>query len=977
MKSIFKRRFKRLVLSCAVLGAGTFVLGCAEGGTVQGTSTAGEGGNAGAGNGGAGTAGNGGSGGTAGAAGNGGGGGTGGGSGGSGNAGAGGTGGGSATKLAVCVLNDGGPADPCANPSNLSYDVVPAGTQRMRAFRIDNESTADAIFQSVAILDPDFSVETVRYVEDPPNDPSQWLRVPIALPSTRPPGGSLYFEVTYTSMGKAEMLAPAEALVSVSVDGMQVPDVVVPIMGESLGCSSGTASCDMDPANGCDTNTNTTVTDCGACGNACSLPNASPSCEAGVCQVASCSVGFSNCNGMSADGCEVDTTTSMANCGACGAVCELANAGEVCAASLCLITACTAPFQNCDAMNPNGCESNVQTDVMHCGACNSPCSLANATEACAAGTCTIAACDGTFRDCDNMPANGCEVDTNTSTAHCGACGSVCDLANATDACIAGTCLIGMCNAGFTNCDALTPNGCEINTAADSLNCGTCNNNCATAMVNANVSCMAGSCQLGTCLSGYFNADGNTQNGCECAYVGPDLPDDTFADTNCDGIDGDASAAIFVAITGSDANPGTRQQPMFTLAGALSKAVQTGKTQIYVSAGIYDARVTLVNGISIYGGYNAQNNWTRSTANIVTIQSNSVSGGRVTAVDGNGLTSPMTLDRLTIKTQDTASTGISNYAMYCNNCTGVTMRNSVLIAGAAGAGAAGTNGVVGAGGQPGSPGSAGACDTAGTRTGGPGGTSTCGRSGGGGGNGGAPGVNAGGNGSIGTGGTPGGNGGSGGDPGQPGASGTNGNNGSGGTNGAAGNGGSTASNFWVGNMGGAGVTGIHGNAGGGAGGGGGQGGNFVISGGGNGGGGGGAGGCAGTAGTGGTAGGGSFGLFVINSNGMQLVNNAITSAKGGNGGTAGSGGTGGSGAAGGNGASTCTSEVGAGGKGGNGGNGGNGGHGGGGAGGPSYAIYRINSAAVMGAGNILTFGNPGNGGTSLGNPGTNGGSGSVF
>lgn len=969
---MFKRKFTRLVLPYAILGAGAFGVGCADGGMIETTSSAGKGGNAGAENGGAGVAGNGADGGAAGAAGHGGGGGTGGG-----NGGEGGVGGGSVTKLVLCVLNDGGPADPCANPANLSYEVVPAGTQRKRAFRIDNESTADAIFQSVSIQDPDFSIETVRYVEDPPNDPSQWLRVPITLPSTRPPGGSLYFEVTYSSKGIAEMLAPAEALVSVSVDGVQVPDIVVPIIGESLGCASGTAACDSDPTNGCDTNTNSTVTHCGTCDNLCTLPNASPSCEAGTCQVASCSAGFSNCNGMSADGCEVDTTTNMAHCGACDTLCELPNASEVCAASLCLITTCTAPFQNCDAMNPNGCESNVQTDVMHCGACNSPCSLANATEACVAGACAIAACDGTFRDCDNTPANGCEADTNTTLAHCGACGSVCDLPNATDACVAGNCLIGMCAAGYTNCDGMTPNGCETNTAADSLNCGMCNNNCATSMVNANVSCMAGSCQLGTCLSGYFNADGNAQNGCECQFVGPDLPDNSFADTNCDGIDGDASAAIFVAITGSDSNPGTRQQPMFTLAGALSKAAQSSKTQIYVSAGIYDARVTLVNGISIYGGYNAQNNWSRSATNIVTIQSNSVNGGRVTAMEGNGLTSPMILDRLTIKTLDTTSTGVSNYAMYCNNCTGVTLRNSSLMAGAAGAGSAGTNGLAGAGGMPGNPGSAGACDSSGIRTGGSGGASMCGRTGGGAGNGGAPGVNPGGNGTAGTGGTPGGTGGPGGDPGQPGANGTNGNTGSNGTNGAAGSGGSTATNFWIGNIGGAGTPGAHGNAGGGAGGGGGQGGQFVINGGGNGGGGGGGAGCAGTAGTGGTAGGGSFGLFVVNSNGMVLVNNAIASAKGGNGGAAGTGAMGGAGAMGGNGATTCTSEVGAGGKGGNGGNGGNGGHGGGGAGGPSYSVYRVNSANVMTAGNILTFGTPGNGGPSSGNSGTSGAAGSVF
>jgi len=986
MKTIFKRRFLRLTLSCAVVAAGSFSLGCAEGGSV-GATTTGAGGKGGGGNGGEGVGGvggagglggDGGSGGSGGASGggNGGGGGSGGGSaGGGGMAGAG--GGGEVTKLSLCVLNSGGPDDPCANPETLAYDIVPAGTQRMRSFRIDNDSTADAIFDSVTIQDPDFTVETVRYVEDPPNDPSQWLRVPVALPSTRPPGGSLHFEVTYTSKGIAEMLAPAEAIVTATVNGMQVPNVVVPIAGEGQACAAGTGACDANPNNGCETDTNTTVTNCGTCGNTCNLPNSTPACMGGICQVASCSAGFANCNGMNADGCEVNTTTDMNHCGTCNTVCDLPNATEVCGASLCLITACTAPYENCDAQNANGCETNTQTDVNHCGMCNSACTLANATEACVNGSCAIGACEGAFRDCDMNAATGCEINSASDINNCGTCGTVCNFANAATSCNMGTCAMGMCNAGYTNCDNMATNGCEINTAADSMNCGACNNNCATAMVNANVSCSMGTCQLGTCLSGYFNADNNAANGCECQYVGPDLPNDTFADTNCDGIDGDASAAIFVAVTGSDANPGTRQQPVFSIAAAFARATAASKTQIYVSKGIYDARVSLVNGISIYGGYDAQNNWARSAANIVTIQSNAVLNGRVTAVEGNTITMPTTLDRLTIKTLDTASAGVSNYAMYCNNCSGVTLRNSSLIAGAAGPGSSGTNGTTGSNGSAGAGGSDGSCDTAGTRTGGVGGTSSCGRTGGSGGNGGAAGLNSGANGFAGAGGTAGGFGGLGGDPGQPGNPGVLGSTGANGTNGTGGTGGSTSTNFWVGTVGATGAVGVNGNGGGGGGGGGGQGGNFVIPGGGNGGGGGGGGGCGGTGATGGTAGGGSFGLFVVNTSTMQLVNNSIASGKGGNGGAGATGGNGGTGGAGANGASTCTAEVGAGGKGGNGGAGGRGGHGGGGAGGPSYSVYRVNSPNVMTTGNILTFGTGGTGGTSPGNSGSAGATGQVF
>ena len=49
---------------------------------------------------------------------------------------------------------------------------------------------------------------------------------------------------------------------------------------------------------------------------------------------------------------------------------------------------------------------------------------------------------------------------------------------------------------------------------------------------------------------FVDLDGNPANGCEyaCTATGPDLPDDSFIDSNCDGIDGDASKAIFVSST---------------------------------------------------------------------------------------------------------------------------------------------------------------------------------------------------------------------------------------------------------------------------------------------------------------------------------------------------------------------------------------------------------------------------------------------
>ncbi len=516
----------------------------------------------------------------------------------------------------------------------------------------------------------------------------------------------------------------------------------------------------------------------------------------------------------------------------------------------------------------------------------------------------------------------------------------------------------------------------VDLTSDASNCGACG-----------VVCDSGQCTNGVCTGcapNQYDLDGNPANGCEYSCIfqsATDLPDDGFVDANCDGVDGNAAAAIFVDPSGSDSSAGTKTAPLRTIGAALTRAQTEGRSAVYVSEGTYPERVTLANGISVYGGYSRQNGWQRSASYVSKIASTAVIDGRVLAVEGTNITAPTTLDRLTIDSGNASGSGISSYAMLCTGCSGVTLSNSSLTAGNGSAGTSGTLGAAGANGTSGTPGGAGACTSTTPGSSGAGGVNLCSGatvSGGAGGIGGTPGNPgaAGQSGALNGGG--GGIGGAGCDGGvfqlsctaSPGQNGQPGQQGAFGANGAAGQGGQFIGGAWVGGSGQVGITGTAGRGGGGGGGGGGE--NSLQDGAGNGGGGGGAGGCGGAFGTGGSAGGGSFGLVLISSNGFILQGNVIHSGNGGIGGAGGNGGIGGNGGSGAQGAAVCTGEVGRGGNGGNGGRGGDGGHGGGGAGGPSYAVYRSGTNVAVN-GNVLTPGLGGSGGPSSGLVGSAGAS----
>jgi len=433
-------------------------------------------------------------------------------------------------------------------------------------------------------------------------------------------------------------------------------------------------------------------------------------------------------------------------------------------------------------------------------------------------------------------------------------------------------------------------------------------------------------------------------------------------------------AIFVSsIYGDDGNPGTRALPKKSIQAGINAA--SAGMEVCIDGGAYAESLTLKNGVSLRGGFDAGANWAHTGAATV------VNGG-TTAVVGTSVGN-LFVRGLTINaTTNTATQGSSYGIRIASAGNNITIRDSAIHAGNAGnanSGGSGTDGIAGASGSKGGDGCENStvfCDTCGQPPAGGGGAqrscSAVGGTSGKGGNGGLGNdTGSGGTGQTGDTSSTGAGGGSGGmggglntsgGQGNPGTAGSTGANGAGGTNFGGGSGSYSPANGVNGDNGG--------NGGGGGGGGGGGYGDDVCDSYGGSGGGGGSGGCGGSRGFGGGGGGGSFGIWFDGGTGHQVIDTTITTGNGGSAGNGGARGLGGAaGGFGGGGAGEDGSGSGASGR--VGGAGGNGGHGGGGGGGPTIGIVCRNGATVTRSGNPISTGLAGSGGTSPGIAGASG------
>jgi hypothetical protein len=162
---------------------------------------------------------------------------------------------------------------------------------------------------------------------------------------------------------------------------------------------------------------------------------------------------------------------------------------------------------------------------------------------------------GIDNDCDGDP-NDVDPDQLQDLANCGACFNLCNQPNAVNIqCLADatTGEIGChynCAAGYVDTDGNKANGCEcqiesptelcnlkvdegFDTATDPQNCGRCGVKCEYPFAAA--VCTAGTCGMGACLAGFFDANKLDSDGCECQKTVGGVEVCDGVDNDCDGM----------------------------------------------------------------------------------------------------------------------------------------------------------------------------------------------------------------------------------------------------------------------------------------------------------------------------------------------------------------------------------------------------------------------------------------------------------
>lgn len=196
----------------------------------------------------------------------------------------------------------------------------------------------------------------------------------------------------------------------------------------------------------------------------------------------------------------------------------------------------------------------------------------------------------------------------------------------------------------------------------------------------------------TCAPSQFGS-GDGCN-CDCGIVDPDCSSPSVCDE------------LYVSTGGTDDSVCgvSTTAPCQTITHGLARAVSTGRTKVLVGSGVYNEQVTLVEGKSLYGGYNTTT-WTRDTALYPTMIVGTAGSGHRKTVTAVSITSaPTVFDGFVVYGANATTSSANSYAIYVRNSNqNLQLSNNQIYAGD---GAPGSKGPDAGTAQPGASGSGG-------------------------------------------------------------------------------------------------------------------------------------------------------------------------------------------------------------------------------------------------------------------------------
>jgi hypothetical protein len=209
----------------------------------------------------------------------------------------------------------------------------------------------------------------------------------------------------------------------------------------------------------------------------------------------------------------------------------------------CIITECEPNYWDLDSEMDNGCEAICEkTGPEVCDGKDNDCNgktdeinpnmmcpaVPNTTDAmCIQGRCEYT-CALKYGNCNNDWSDGCETRLQDNDDNCGECGKRCDLPNAIGRCEDVQCKIVSCKSGYYDINKDPKDGCEYqctpqgqekcNGIDDDCDGNTDNGDirilCPTAS-NTTYACENGKCKIVACGNGWYDLNGNIEDGCEC------------------------------------------------------------------------------------------------------------------------------------------------------------------------------------------------------------------------------------------------------------------------------------------------------------------------------------------------------------------------------------------------------------------------------------------------------------------------------